>query len=135
MIEAKGENQMSTEENKRFIKRYLEAISGKPKPEAIMDLYMNDDDLKEHIRVAEEAFPLYRLDAEEILAEGDLVSVRGRVRGVHRGPFMGIPPTEKSVDFSIFITYRIADGKIVEHWMLTDNMTMMQQIEAIPSPA
>lgn len=126
---------MSTEENKRFIKRYLEAISGKPKPEAIMDLYMNDDDLKEHIRVAEEAFPLYRLDAEEILAEGDLVSVRGRVRGVHRGPFMGIPPTEKSVDFSIFITYRIADGKIVEHWMLTDNMTMMQQIEAIPSPA
>ena len=126
---------MSTEENKRFIKRYLEAISGKPKPAAVMDLYMDDDELKEHIRVAEEAFPLYHLDAEEILAESDLVSVRGRVRGVHRGSFMDIPPTEKPVDFSIFITYRIAGGKIVEHWMLTDNMTLMQQIGAIPSPA
>ena len=126
---------MSTEENKRFIQRYLEALSGKPKPSAVMDLYINDDELKEHIRVAEEAFPLYRLDAEEILAEGDLVSVRGRVSGVHRGPFMGIPPTEKSVDFTIFITYRIAGGKIVEHWMLTDNMVLMQQIGAIPSPA
>ena len=126
---------MSTEENKRFIQRYLEAISGKPKPPSVLDLYMNDDELKEHIRVAEEAFPLYRLDAEEILAEGDLVSVRGRVRGVHRGSFMGIPPTEKLVDFSIFITYLITGGKIVEHWMLTDNMTMMQQIEAIPSTA
>ena len=84
---------MSTVENKRFIKRYLEALSGKPKPASVVDLYMNDDELKEHIRVAEEAFPLYRLDAEEILAEGDLVSVRGRVRGVHRGSFMGIPPT------------------------------------------
>ena len=123
---------MSTEDNKHFIQRYLEAISGKPKPAAILDLYINDDELKEHIRVAEEAFPLYHLDAEEILAEGDLVSVRGRVRGVHRGSLMGIPPTEKSVDVSIFITYRIGGGKIVEHWMLTDNMTMMQQIGAIP---
>jgi predicted ester cyclase len=39
------------------------------------------------------------------------------------------------VDFAIFITYRIADGKIVDHWMLTDNMTMMQQIGAVPSAA
>ena len=126
---------MSTEENKQFIQRYLEAISGMPKPPAVLDLYINDDELKEHIRVAEEAFPLYRLDAEEILAEGDLVSVRGRVRGVHRGSLMGIPPTEKSVDVSIFMTYRIAGGKIVEHWMLMDNMAMMQQIGAIPDTA
>ena len=126
---------MATQKNKQFIQRYLEAISGMPKPMAVLDLYINDDELKEHIRVAEDAFPLYRLDAEEILAEGDLVSVRGRVRGVHRGPLMGIPPTEKSVDVSIFMTYRIAGGKIVEHWMLMDNMAMMQQIGAIPSTA
>jgi predicted ester cyclase len=125
---------MSTEENKQFIRRYFDAINGKPKPPAVLDLYMADDDLKAHIQTAEEAFPLYRLDAEEILAEGDLVSVRGWVRGVHRGPFMGVPPTGKTVEFSIFITYRIAVGKIVEHWMLTDNITVMQQIGMMPSP-
>ena len=77
---------MSVEENKHFIQRYFDAINGKPKPPAVLDLYIADPDLKEHIRTAEEAFPLYRLDAEEIIAEGELVSVRGWVRGIHRGP-------------------------------------------------
>ena len=126
---------MTTEENKQFIQRYFDAINGKPKPAAVLDLYTTDHDLKAHIQTAEEAFPLYRLDAEEIIAEGDLVSVRGWVRGVHRGPFGDIPPTGKPVEFSIFITYRIAAGKIVEHWMLTDNMAMMQQIGLLPNPA
>ena len=126
---------MSAEENKRFIQRYFDAINGKPKPPAVLDLYITDHELIEHIQAAEAAFPLYRLDAEEILAEGDLVSVRGWVRGVHRGPFMGIPPTGKSVEFSIFITYRVAAGKIVEHWMLTDNIAVMQQLGILPNPA
>jgi predicted ester cyclase len=39
------------------------------------------------------------------------------------------------VDFAIYITYKIAGGKIVDHWMLTDNATMMQQISAIPTDA
>jgi predicted ester cyclase len=126
---------MSTEENKQFIRRYLDAVSGKPKPPAVLDLYMVDDDLKAHIQTAEEAFPLYRLDVEEILAEGDLVSVRGWVRGVHRGPFMGMPPTGNPVEFSIYITYRVSAGKIVELWMLTDNMAVMQQLGMLPAPA
>jgi predicted ester cyclase len=126
---------MTTEENKQFIQRYLDAINGKPKPPAVLDLYMTDSELKEHIRVAEEGFPLYRLDAEEIIAEGDLISLRGWVRGVHRGVFMGVPPTGKPVNFSIFITYRVVGSKIVEHWMLTDNIAVMQQIGAIPVQA
>ena len=120
---------MSTEENKNMVRRYLEAISGKPKSDSVMNLYIAEQSLKDHILAAEGAFPLYRLDADEVIAEGDLVSVRGWIRGVHRGPFMGIAPTGKSVEFSIFITYRIAGGKIVDHWMLTDNMALMQQLQ------
>jgi hypothetical protein len=123
---------MSTAENKELIKRYLDAISGKPKPASVLDLYIAEQPLKDHIAAAEVAFPLYRLDADEVIAEGDLVSLRGHVRGVHRGPFMGMPPTGKPVDFDLFITYRLAGGKIVDHWMLTDNMALMQQLGAIP---
>ena len=79
--------------------------------------------------------PLYTLDVDEMLAEGDMVSLRGWVRGTHLGPFMGVEPTGKPIDMAIFITYKIQDGKIVDHWMLTDNMAMMQQIGAVPSPA
>jgi predicted ester cyclase len=126
---------MSTEENKQFIRRYLEAISGKPKTEAISRLFVAEQPLIEHILAAETAFPLYRLDADEIVAEGDLVSVRGMIRGVHQGPFMGVPPTGNPVEFSIFITYKVQGGKIVDHWMLTDNVAVMQQIGMLPAPA
>lgn len=125
---------MSTADNKEFVRRYLEAISGKPKPPAVLDLYMTDEALKEHILMAEGAFPLYRLETEEMIAEGDLVSLRGRVRGTHLGEFHGMPPTGKPVDFALFLTYRIAGGKIVDHWMLMDSLTMMQQLGMAPAP-
>ncbi len=126
---------MSAEENKEFVRRYLDAINGKPKTESVSRLFIAEQALIDHIQVCEDAFPLYRLDVEEILAEGDLVSVRGMIRGVHQGPFMGVPATGKPVEFSIFITYRVQDGKIVDHWMLTDNATLMQQIGMIPAMA
>jgi hypothetical protein len=124
---------MSTEDNKEFIRRYLNAISGKPKPENVLRLFISEQPLIEHIMVAEVAFPLYDLDAEEMIAESDLVTLRGWIRGTHLGPFMGIEATGKKVEFSIFITYRVTDGKIVDHWMLTDNMALMAQIGAGPS--
>jgi hypothetical protein len=122
---------MSSEENKEFVRRYLESGCGKPKTEPILRLFIAENEpLIQHILACEAAFPLYTLDPEEIIAESDLVSVRGMVRGTHLGEFAGIPPTGKKVEFSIFITYRIADGKIVDHWMLTDNLALMQQIGA-----
>ena len=126
---------MTTEGNKEFIRRYLDAISGKPKPESVLRLFIAEQPLIEHIMVAEAAFPLYHLDAEEIVAESDLVSLRGRLRGKQLGPFAGLPASGKNFDVALFITYKVQDGKIVDHWMLTDNMTMMQQLGAIPTTA
>lgn len=126
---------MSAQENKEFVWRYIEAINGKPKPESVLNLYIAEQPLKEHIAAAEEGFPLYAYDIEEMIAEGDLVSLRGRIRGTHKGSFMGIPPTGKSIDVPIFITYRVAGGKIVEHWMLTDNAAVMQQLGLVPNSA
>ncbi len=125
---------MSISENKEFVRRYLDAISGKPKPDAVLDLYMTDESLKEHIRAAEAGLPLYRMDAEEIVAEGDVVAVRGRVRAKHLGVLAGVPPTGKEVDFGIFVSYRIANGKIVDHWMITDGVAMLQQLGVMPVP-
>jgi predicted ester cyclase len=70
-----------------------------------------------------------------MMAEGDMVSLRGKIRGVQNGPLMNIPPSGKPVDFAIFITYKVQGGKIVDHWMLTDDMAMLQQVGALPTPA
>jgi predicted ester cyclase len=125
---------MSTETNKDLIRRYLEAIRQDKSP-ATLDKFIEEDDLKQHIAIFEQVLPGYYIDVEGMLAEGDQVAVRGMVHGIHKGEFMGIAPTEKQVSFPLMITYRIANNKIVEHWMLADMMAFMQQLGAVPDPA
>jgi predicted ester cyclase len=126
---------MNAQENKDFIRRYAEAISGKPKPASLVDQFVAEQLLKDHIAGYEEACPGYRLDFSMLIAEDDLVSAIGTASGTNTGPLMGMPPTGKSFEVPVHITYRIADGKIVEHWMLVDNLAMMQQLGLVPSAA
>ena len=130
---------MSAEQNKAFIRQYFAAFSGKDKPPALLDGYVagSDPELKQHIAYFEAAFPRYELIAEDMIAEGDRVTVRAFIRGTHQGEFMGIPPTGRTFTSSGIIIYRIADGKIVQHWMQTDVLGLMQRLtgtaEAQPS--
>ena len=48
---------------------------------------------------------------------------------------MGVPPSGKRVEIEAIDIVRIVDGKAVEHWGVTDNMGLMQQIGAVPAPA
>lgn len=125
---------MSVQDNKDFVRKYFEALSGKTKPPELVNQYIDEQPLKDHIAAGEEGFPGYTLDIDMMIAEGDLVSVIGRFGGTHTGPFMGIPATGKTVsDVPLHITYRIADGKIADHWMLMDNASFMQQLGLTPS--
>ena len=125
---------MSPEENKAFIRRYFEALSGKDKPAAVVNRYVSDEELQHHIALYEAAFPNYQLIAEDMIAEGDKVVVRSTFRGTHKGDLMGIPPTGKQVTMPLMLIYRIADDKIVEHWMQADALGLLQQLGAIPAP-
>ena len=126
---------MDTSENKTFIRKYLDALSGKPKPLSIVDQYVAEQPLKDHITAAETGFPEYILEPVEMIAEGDKVAVKARLKGTHQGLFNGIPATGRTVDMLFHITYQIRDGKIVDHWMLIDGMEMMQQLGLMPQPA
>lgn len=124
---------MNTQENKEFVRIYFEALSGKPKTPELVDQYVAEQPLKDHIAMNEVAFPGYELRIEQMVAEGDLVSVIGRASGTHKGPFMGMSATGKSWDVPLHITYRVKDGKIVEHWLVLDTAAFMQQLGMIPS--
>jgi steroid delta-isomerase-like uncharacterized protein len=125
---------MSPEETKAFVRQYLEAISGKDKPAAVVNRYVTDEQLKHHIAQFEAAFPSYQLTADDMIAEGDKVVVRTTFRGTHNGDFMGIPPTGKQVTIPVMLIYLIADGKIAQHWMQADSLSLLQQLGAIPAP-
>jgi predicted ester cyclase len=126
---------MSIKENKAFVSRYLEALSGKDKPRAVQDEYIADSDeaLKDHIIFFEASFPHYEVIADDMIAEGDKVAVLARFRGVHKGDLMGIAPTGKEVDVPFAITYRLAGPKITQHWMSFDRMALMEQLGVAPT--
>jgi len=123
------ENTMAsvTIDNKQFIKDYVNAMTAKPKTEDLINQYVSDPSLKEHIRQAEAAFPRYELVAHQIVAEGDIVALRGTFYGVHKGEFAGISPTGKKVSGDLMLFYRINDGLIAEHWMQWDLKAVVDQ--------
>jgi predicted ester cyclase len=114
--------------NKEFIAEYFSAVSGTSKKSNLLSKYVSDPELAHHIEFFEAVFPLYEVYADEMTAEGNRVVVRARFKGIHEGNFNGIPPTHKAVEFSFAIGYEIEDGKIAHHWLLADQMALMEQL-------
>lgn len=69
---------------------------------------------------------------EPMLVDGNLEAARAVLTGTHDGEFMGVAPTNKTVEFETIDVIRVKDGKVAEHWGVTDTMSLMQQIGAIP---
>jgi steroid delta-isomerase-like uncharacterized protein len=69
------------------------------------------------------------------LESGDLACARVTFTGKHTGEWMGVPATDKSFEITSIDIIRIEDGKCAEHWGVTDNIALIQQIGAIPEPA
>jgi len=121
-------------QNKEFIIRYINALSGVTKTRELMEQYMTDEELLGHIAFFDAAFPKYEMFADEITAEGNRVVVRARMKGCHEGEFNGIPPTHSKVEFPFVISYDIENGKIVNHWLIADSMALMEQLGVIKAP-
>ena len=66
------------------------------------------------------AFPNGHVTTEELIAEGDQVVERFSFRGINTGSLMHAPATGKKVTFTGVSVFRIANGKIVEHWGASD---------------
>ena len=121
--------------NRALIIRYFNAISGAVKTEALLREYTNDQNLIDHILFFENTFPKYELFIEEMISESDKVVVRGRLKGIHLGEFNGVPATNKEVDLPFAIRYVIANDMISGHWLIADQMILMQQLGLAETPA
>jgi predicted ester cyclase len=81
------------------------------------------------------AFPDMRMEAEDVIASGDKVVARVRFTGTHRGDFMGIPATDRTVDVQLIDIVRFDDdGLAHEHWGVLDALAMMQQLGVVDGP-
>jgi steroid delta-isomerase-like uncharacterized protein len=140
---------MSTEQNKALVHRLIEEVFNRGNISLVDELmapdFVEHEELppgippgreapKQMTTIFRSAFPDFKATIDDIVAEGDKVVIRQTWSGTHKGEFMGIPPTGKSVSFGVIDIIRIAGGKFVEHWGQMDSMGMMQQLGVIPAP-
>ena len=87
-----------------------------------------------YINAIRSAFPDLKIKTSEpALADGNLEAVHGILTGTHQGDFVGIAPTGRNVEFAGIDIIRVQDGKVAEHWGVTDTLTLMKQIGAVPA--
>lgn len=79
------------------------------------------------------AFPDTVHFIDDQIAEGDKVVTRLRGRATFRGEFLGIPPNGNVVEMSGIAIHHLVDGKLVEHWAITDLQSFLQQLQAPPA--
>ena len=79
-------------------------------------------------------FPDLQIEIEDVVAEGDRVAGRLRIKGTQQGELLGIPATGNAVNVGSMDIMHYQDGKVVEHWGVTDIMAMMQQLGVMPTP-
>ncbi len=134
---------MSTDENKARMRQFFEEVNKGNlasidefcAPEAVFHRNTEDitrEQLKQYVVGLGTAFTDIHFDLDDMIAEGDKVAERITFRGTHRGVFQGIAPTGKQITYNALEIDRFIDGKIVEAWIVTDTLGMMQQLGAIP---
>ena len=87
--------------------------------------------MKEVFARLHRAYPDLHITVEDMIAEGDKVVSRNSVTGTHRGEYMGIPPTGKSVTYNEIFILRFLNGRIAETWGVVDVLSQMRQLGAI----
>jgi len=138
---------MERDENEVAVRRWFQAFNdGDLEAEAAargddfvahvpgMPMPLDGDEWRQFIMMFYVGFPDMQLVVEDVVSQGDRVAVRWTFHGTHHGEFFGNPPTGMPVTMSAIEINRLVDGKIAEHWVALDQLSMLQQVGAIPAP-
>jgi len=79
------------------------------------------------------AFEHLNVTVEDMVAEGNKVTARFTAHGLHKGQFMGLPPTGKPITMTGIEIFRIENGKIAELWGEANLLGLMQQLGIVPA--
>jgi predicted ester cyclase len=64
--------------------------------------------------------------------KADRVTTYKTYHGTHRGEFLGVAPTGRTIQFETVDVMRVRDGKITEHWGVANLFSLLQQLGAWP---
>jgi predicted ester cyclase len=119
-----------SEENKTMVRRMVEGINAGD-IESIVDELFAPRSARRVKRLFTEfytAFPDWREEIVELVAEGNTVAGRFKCSGTHRGEFLGEAPTGERMEVEEVFFLRVEDGKFVDFWALEDSLSRMRQL-------
>lgn len=134
-----------SEEYKRIARQVLEELFERGNLEAADDLihphFVNHeappdnpqgpDGLKETVSWLRGLWGPMHPDIEDEICESDKVVARVTMHGRHLGEFLGRQPTGKEYAAEQVHIWRIADGKVIEHWSVRDDLGQALQLGLI----
>jgi predicted ester cyclase len=75
-----------------------------------------------------------RLKIEELIVAGDIVVLKGMLRGTDTGGRLGRPPTGRVIeDWLVDIMHFVGD-KVVSEWIGADNLGLFIQLGVLDDP-
>jgi predicted ester cyclase len=124
-----------SEDNKAMVHRMVEAINANDM-DVMDDLFVPKlaRPTKRSFTAFRAAFPDWRMEIAELVAEGNTVVGRFRCSGTNQGEFKGEPPTGRRMEVDEVYFLRVEDGKFVDFWALEDDLARMRQLGFITSP-
>jgi len=136
---------MGSSENRLLVRRYYEEVVSTGSVDRIPEFISPDytevhenrryplgiEGARQHLLGVRRTYPDLRLEVVRQIAEGDLVASEVIMRGTHRGEWLGIAPTGKSVVVTAVNIDRVAEGLIVEHGGAANLLSPLLEIGAI----
>ena len=134
------------EKNKAVVRRFLEELWNRNNFAVAEEFLAHDydghsstvikgmDGAVAFIPRLREAFPDFRFQVRDQLAEGDKVATRWNLSGTHLGPFQGVAPSGRRVEMTGITIFRLADGKLIDGWTSEDVWGFLKQIGAVSAP-
>jgi predicted ester cyclase len=124
---------VTVEQNKAAIRRFVAEVRNNGNVDALDELAALPvrDEMKAAARGLRAAFDPYRVEVVDLVGEGDTVVLRAVQHGVHRGEWLGVPPTGRAVTWMVLRMFKFDDaGRIVETWAFSDTRGLLAQLGA-----
>ena len=137
------------DDNKRLARRALDEVYERGNVDLVEELVhsafvdhepAHDDQppgpesVKRTVEQLHEAFGDLRFEVEAEIAEGDMVVQLVTMSGRHIGRLAGREPTGNVFSVRHVYIWRLAEGKIIEHWGSRDDLGLLQQLGLLRAP-
>jgi predicted ester cyclase len=132
------------EANKKLFLEMVERVVGHDDWASAADFFTHDfvahgvgrkpatlEGMQHLTRVWRDAFPDWRDEILDVVAEGDLVVGRLRASGTHSGPLLDIAPTGERCEWGMIEIVRVRDGKIAEQWGYSDFADVIARLRKV----